>query len=82
MPVEDVEVDGRASVAEVAKGVGGDAANVHVNAPRHVRLEDLLLLSHRVVHPEFLLHRHRTYTTHLSFPLSFSLSARKNAIKP
>lgn len=82
MPAEDVEVDRRASVAEVAEGVGGDAADVHGNTSRHVRLEDLLLLSHRVVHPELLLLRHPTYTTHLSFPLSISHSARKNARKP
>ena len=58
IPVEDVEVDGGACVAEVAEVVGGDAAHVHAHVPRLVRLEDLFLLCHRVVNSKFLFLRH------------------------
>ena len=46
LPVENVKVDGGAGVADVAEGVGGDAANVHADLAGNERLEDLLLLSH------------------------------------
>lgn len=74
-PVEDVEINSCTSVTKVAEVIGRDATDIHVNMPRHMRLEDLLLLSHRVVHPKFLL-CHPTYTIHsfsLSLPLRLSL---------
>ena len=64
-PVEDVESDGGACVANVAEIVGSDAAHVHAHAPRHERIEDLLLLCHRVVNPKSLFLRHSSISLSL-----------------
>lgn len=47
-PVEDVESNVGAGVADVAEIIGRDATDVHAHLALHPRLEELLLLAHRV----------------------------------
>ena len=81
-PVQDVEIDGGACVANVAEIVGSDAAHVHAHAPRHVRIEDLLLLCHRVVNPKSLFLRHSSISLSLFVSVSVFVCLQRNSIKP
>lgn len=53
-PVEKVESDIDASVANMAEIVSGDSANVHAHFTLYFGLELLLVLAHGVVQPQLV----------------------------
>lgn len=63
-PVQNVEIDSGATVAEMAEGIGGDTTDVHADLARYFWLEALLLASHRVINHKLLFAAGHSQTTH------------------
>ena len=65
-PVEDVKGDGSAAMAKMAEVVCSDTTDVHGDFAINNGLQDLLLLSHGVVHSQFRHLRHLRYCQAIS----------------